>query len=147
MRNYSEKNRGGFTLVETILAAVILCAAALSLGAISGKSLSSTMLNRQYETAATLADRQLALIDYVGVEEFIDAGITDGQFEHFKPTYNWQVQTEYLEIDNLYQIELTVSWSQFSRPHSITVATRMNGQSLLAADKEQFSQEPEQGTR
>jgi hypothetical protein len=33
--------------------------------------LRGTRLNRQYETAATLLDRQLTMIDYLGVEEFI----------------------------------------------------------------------------
>jgi len=48
----------GFTLVETITASVILCGAVLAVGAISTRSLGETRLNRQYEVAAALADRQ-----------------------------------------------------------------------------------------
>ena len=86
----------GFTLVETILASVILCGAVLAVGAISTRSLGGAKLNRQYEVAAALVDRQLCLIDYIGV-------------------------------DNLYLVYLTVSWVESNRLYSISVDTRLNG--------------------
>ena len=67
----TKQNRRGFTLVETILASVILCASILALGAISTRALSSAKLNRQYETAAALAEKQLVMISYIGIDNFI----------------------------------------------------------------------------
>ena len=127
MRVIAEKNRRGFTLVETILASIILCGAVLALGAISTRSLSQTRLNRQYEVAGMLADRQLTMIDYVGIDDCIESDQTEGVFEEFEPGYHWQVVTEYQEIDNLYQVNVTVSWIERNRPYSVSVDTMLNG--------------------
>lgn len=117
----------GFTLVETILASVILCGAVLAVGAISTRSLGGTKLNRQYEIAAALVDRQLCLIDYIGVDNFIEFGQTEGDFEQFEPAYHWEATTESLGVDNLYFVNLTVSWVERNRLHSISADTRLNG--------------------
>lgn len=77
IKQKSKKFAGGFTLVETIAANVILCGAVVTLGAIGTVCLTQTKLNSQYETAANLADRQLSLIDYIGIDTFVQ----QGQFE------------------------------------------------------------------
>ena len=124
----AKRNKRGFTLVETITASVILCGAVLAVGAISTRSLGETRLNRQYEVAAALADRQLTMIDYVGVEEFIELGQMEGEFE---PGYRWEVVTESQGIDNLYLVNITVSWVERKRPYSISVNTMLNGTGML----------------
>jgi len=121
----------GFTLVETILASVILCGAVLALGAISTRCLSETRLNRQYEVAAALLDRQLTMIDYVGIEEFTELGQMEGELEEFEPGYYWRVVTEPQGIDNLYQVSITVRWVERNRQHSISVDTMLNGKGML----------------
>lgn len=130
----------GFTLIETILASIILCGAVLALGAISTRSLSETKLNRQYEVATVLADRQLTWIDYIGVENFIESGQMEGQFEGFEPEYRWQAVTEYQDIDSLYQVNITVNWVERNRPYSVSVDTMLNGtgmSNILIVDIEQ----------
>lgn len=122
-----KQNDRGFTLVEMILASVILCGAVLAVGAISTRSLGGTKLNRQYEVAAALVDRQLCLIDYIGVDNFIEFGQTEGDFEQFEPAYHWEVVTESMGIDNLYLVSVTVSWIERNRLYSISVDTRLNG--------------------
>lgn len=124
----AKRNIRGFTLVETITASVILCGAVLAVGAISTRSLGETRLNRQYEMAAALADRQLTMIDYVGVEEFIELGQMEGEFE---PGYHWEVVTDYQAIDNLYLVNITVSWVERNRPCSISVDTMLNGTGMF----------------
>jgi len=123
----ARKIRSGFTLVEMIAASSILCAAVLTLGAIGTRSLSETKLNRHYELAAALADRQLTIIDYIGIENFIDLGQTEGVFEELEPSYHWQVFAEPLETDNLYLVNITVNWLERNRLHSISVDTMLNG--------------------
>jgi type II secretory pathway pseudopilin PulG len=127
----ANKNRTGFTLVEIICATIVFCGAVLSLGAIATRSLGSTKLNRQYELAASLADRQLTYIDYIGIEEFIEAGQTEGQFSDFEPTYYWKAATAYEGTDNLYQVVVTVSWLDRRRVHSVSLDTMLNGTGLL----------------
>ena len=121
----------GFTLVETMVASVILCGAVLALGAISTRSLVETKLNRQYEVATALAERQLTWIDYIGVENFIESGQMEGDIENFEPGYHWKVVTESQGIDNLYLVNITVSWVERKRLYSISVDTMLNGTGML----------------
>ncbi len=126
------KRKRGFTLVETIVASTILCGAVLTIGAICSRSLTGTRLNRRYETALTLIDRQLSLIDYVGIDEFIAIGQTEGSFENYAPGYSWRVLTQYEDIDSLYLVTITVSWLEHNRPYSVTLETMLDGVSMYA---------------
>ena len=121
----------GFNLVETLVAGMILSGAVLTLGAISTNALTGTRLNRHYEVAASLIERQLTLIDFAGIDEFIEAGQTEGLFEEFEPGYRWEVTTEYEGTDSLYLVTITVSWMEGKRPYSMTVETMLNGTSLV----------------
>ena len=132
----ARKNGTGFTLVETIAASTILCMAVLALGAIGTRALVETRLNRQYEVAAALADNQLTWIDYIGVEDFIESGQMEGVTEQFETGYRWEVVTEYQGTDNLYHVNITVSWIERNRLHSISVNTRLNGTGAVIADTE-----------
>jgi len=127
----SKRNKKAFTLVEVILATTILCGAVLTLGAISTRSLTETRLNRQYEMAAGLVEKQLTLIDYMGIEEFMELGWMEGEFEEFGQGYYWEVVTEYEEIDNLYLVNITVSWVEHNRPYSVSVDTKLNGTGMF----------------
>ena len=123
-------NKKGFSLIETLVASAILSGAVLTLGAISTMSLSGTRLNRRYEMALSLIDKQLSLIDYVGIDEFIDIGQMEGVFEEIEPEYHWEVATEYQDIDSLYLVTITVSWVDGRRPYSLSVDTMLDGISV-----------------
>ena len=125
------RTRKGFTLVEIVVASIILSGSVLALGAVSTRCLIETRLNRQYETAAALADKQLRMSDYMGVEVFNESGQTQGRFEEFEPGYDWEVFTEYREIGNLYFVNITVEWLERNRPREISIDTMLNGTSAL----------------
>jgi type II secretory pathway pseudopilin PulG len=131
MIRINEKNRKAFTLIETIVASIILCGSVLAVSAISSRSMVSTKLNRQYEVAAQLANRQLVLIDYLGIEDFIQLGQTEGDFEKFEKQYYWQALYESLEIDNLYNVTVIVTWVERNKPYSVMISTRINGTGQL----------------
>ena len=131
------RTRKGFTLVEIVVASIILSGSVLALGAVSTRCLISTRLNRQYETAAALADKQLRMIDYMGIEVFVESGQTQGRFEEFEPEYSWEVSTEYREIDSLYFVNITVNWVERNRPREISIDTMLNGTSALIEEEEQ----------
>ena len=128
--NRAIKNKKGFSLIETLVASAILSGAVLTLGAISTMSVSGTRLNRRYEVAASLIDKQLSLIDFIGRDEFIELGQMEGVFEGYEPTYHWEVVTEYQDIDSLYLVTITVSWIDGNRPYSISVDTMLDGVSV-----------------
>ncbi len=123
-------NKKGFSLIETLVASAILSGAVLTVGAISTSSLSGTRLNRQYEVATLLIDKQLSLIDYIGIDEFVELGQMEGDFEEIEPGYHWEVITEYQDIDSLYLVTITVSWINGKRPYSLSVDTMLDGISV-----------------
>jgi len=119
----------GFSLVETLVAGTILSGTVLTVLAASTMSIGATRLNRQYETAASLIERQLSLIDFIGIDDFVDAGQLEGVFEGYEPIYHWQVETEYQQIDSVYLLRITATWVDRNHPHSLVVETMLNGQS------------------
>ena len=142
MNQMKKARYAGFNLVETLVAGMILSGAVLTLGAISTNALTNTRLNRHYEVAASLVERQLTLIDFAGIDEFIEAGQMEGLFEEFDPGYRWEVTTEYEGTDSLYLVTITVSWMEGKRPYSMTVQTMLNGASLVLDTGTTGTQEP-----
>jgi prepilin-type N-terminal cleavage/methylation domain-containing protein len=126
-RAWHRKSKKGFTLVEVIAASIILCAVVMIVGAIGTHSLVGTRLNRRYEMAASLADRQLSLIEYAGIDSIVEMGTLDGDSEELGYLYHWEVVTEYQEIDNLYLVTITVGWVEANRPYTLTVETMFDG--------------------
>ena len=131
---WAKENKKGFTLAETMVASTILCGAVLAVTAISTKSVTGTRLNRRYETAAILIDKQLSLVDYVGIDDFIETGQMEGDFEDYEPQYHWEIAAEYQDIDSLYLVTITVSWVEHNRPYSVSAETMLNGVGMYAED-------------
>ena len=117
----------GFTLVDVIAASVILCGAVMLVGRVGTQAMTGTKLNRRYEMASSLIDRQLSLIDYIGIDAFVEAGESEGQSDDFGYSFTWYVETEYQEIDSLYAVKITVRWAEGRSPYSITVDKMLDG--------------------
>ena len=126
-----KRHTQGFTLVEVIAASVILSGAVMLVGSIGTQAMIGTGLNRRHEMAASLIDKQLSLIDYLGIDAFIESGETEGDSQDFGFPLHWQVETEDQEIDSLYLVRITVSWVERNRPYSVTVDTMFDGESLM----------------
>ncbi|MHC4325606.1 MAG: type IV pilus modification PilV family protein [Planctomycetota bacterium] len=126
----AKTRKKGFTLIEVVASSIILCGAVMIVGTIGTQALIGTHLNRRYEMAASLVDKQLALIDYIGIDSIVEMGESEGDYEESGYTYNWKIDTEYQEIDSLYLVTLTVSWVDRNRPYSISVDTMLNGETL-----------------
>lgn len=131
-RTLNRKNRKGFTLVEVIAASIILCAVVMIAGAIGTHSLVGTRLNRRYEMAAAMADRQLSLIEFAGVDSIAEMGTLDGDSEDLGYLYHWEIATEYQEIDNLYLVTITVGWVEANHPYTLTIDTMFDGTTQTA---------------
>lgn len=131
----------GFTLVEVVASSIILCGAVMIVGAIGTQALTWTHLNRQYEMAVSLADKQLGLIDYIGIDSIVEMGQLEGEYENAGNTYYWKINTEYQEIDSLYLVTLTVSWVDRNRPYSVSVDTMLNGETLSEESSAETVQE------
>jgi type II secretory pathway pseudopilin PulG len=119
--------RMGFSLIETVVATLILSASVVALGAISTNVLHESRLNQHYATAASVVERQLALIDAAGIDQFIEKDQTEGVFEEAPPGYRWHVETQYQSIDDLYLVSITVEWLEGTRPYRVVVQTMLDG--------------------
>lgn len=122
----------GFNLVETLLATTILSGSVLALAAISTNAVTDVRLNRHYEMAAAVIDEQFSMIEYMGIDQFIELDQTEGIKEDAEPQYHWQVSTEYRSIDNLYLVTVTVTWIERNRPYSVTAQTMLDGTGIAA---------------
>ncbi|MCJ7777705.1 MAG: hypothetical protein MUP16_05260 [Sedimentisphaerales bacterium] len=122
-----KRDSKGFNLVETLVASAILSGTVLAVGAISTRALTGTRLNRQYEIASLLIDRQLSLIDNMGIDEFLETERFEGDISDYEPGYRWQGTVEYQGIDSLYMVTMTVTWVDRNRPYSLSVQTMLNG--------------------
>ncbi len=125
--------RHGLSLVETLVAGVILSATVVTVSALSSKSMYGAGANRAYELAASLLDRQMTMIDAVGIDAFMEMGQTQGEFGEIAPDYTWSLFVEALGIDSLQEVTLTVYWFARGGIKSFSVTTRLNGQSVLAS--------------
>lgn len=128
----SPKRQRGFNLLETLVASMILSGTVVTVGALSTRMLQGIGQHAAYEAAAQLADRQLRLIDYMGVDRFIEQGQTEGFFEQPAPGYRWQVSAEALNVGYLYSVTITMTWQDRGRPRSLSLATRLNGAGTLS---------------
>jgi len=125
----------GFSLVETLVAGTILSGSVLAVLAASTMCIGTTQLNRQYERAASLVEKQFSLIDFIGIDDFVDGGEVEGVSEEYETTYHWQMETEYQDIDSLYRLTMTVTWIDRNRPRSLVVETMLNGESLVLEEE------------
>jgi type II secretory pathway pseudopilin PulG len=122
----------GFSLVETLMATLILSGSVLALATISTNALTDTTRNTHYEQAAAVIDQQLSMIDYVGIDQFLKLEQTEGDNEDFGTAYHWKVSTEYEGTDNLYIVTIMVTWAERNRPYSVTAQTMLDGTGLTA---------------
>lgn len=141
-------NRRGFSLIEMIVAAALLSGAVVTLCAISNKSLIGVKLNRENEVAWQLLDRQLTLIDYIGVEQFIEAGQLEGRFgdeEDSQTVYRWSSDMTEGEADNIYWVDMVVYWTAGIRGGRVSASTVFNGTGGLELSSESEESTPSSG--
>jgi hypothetical protein len=118
-----------FSLIETVMATLILSGAVVALGAIGTNVLRESRLNQHYETAASVIERQFTLIDATGIDSFIETDQLEGVYDQAEPGYRWRVETEYRGIDDLYLVTVSVDWMEGTRPYHLVAQTMLNGTS------------------
>lgn len=122
------KHNKGFSLIEALVAAMILSASTITLGAICSKCIRNSVLSRQYYRAWELLDRQLMLIDYVGLDKFISNNKMRSVIQEENQNYIWEIQIEEYKIKGLYKVDITVKWPADSPKYTISAATMLNAE-------------------
>ena len=129
----------GFSLIEMLVASLLLSAAVVVLCAISTRSMTGVRLNRQYEMAWDLLDKQLTMIDYMGIDEFLELRQMSGRFDLQgvgRTVYKWEAAVNEGDLDNVYIVSISVSWDYASKQGRVSASTILNGQEVSQSSDE-----------
>lgn len=115
------RRRSGFTLVEMIIAATLLVVGvAGAMGAISASTRTAAYAS-QIQTAALLAQRQLA--ETATQPDALSGGDQEGTFEEPYSNYHWKQSAEATDYQNLFKVTVTVTWGNGPTPSQRSVTT------------------------
>lgn len=121
------RRRGGFTLIETLAAGVILALSAAVLSTAVRQAMRSLALARDYQRAAELIDRTLTKIDLIGPARLMIEGPTGGVFRPPHEQFAWQARIESRVEGHLYEVTVQVSWpAPGGKTRSAEVQTFLN---------------------
>ena len=101
----------GFTLVEVLVAGVILALAAGTLGLTVSQSMRSLGLARDYQRAAELLDKTFTKIDLIGPARILYEGPSEGLFDEARhERFAWQAKIDSRLEGNLYEVTVRILW-------------------------------------
>jgi Tfp pilus assembly protein PilV len=117
----------GFSLIETLVAAGLLATATVTICTLGAKSLSSLRAHQDYEKAWDILDRQMVLIEQLGVQTLVNnpkaSGVINDQ--QSGQQWQWRVSVEPLEIERLYSLSMTLEWVSDGKARRIQCDTRL----------------------
>ena len=120
------RNKKAFSIIEMVAASVLLSLAVISLCTVGARAISGVKANRQYEQSWQMLDRQLAMIDYIGIGPFMELGQYEGQLNEDAETgivHFWNVEIEEGTYTGLYRVDMTLSWGSERDVRSIKTST------------------------
>ncbi|KPK76579.1 MAG: hypothetical protein AMJ79_06155 [Phycisphaerae bacterium SM23_30] len=121
-------------MIEALVATIILAGGITAITGLSSRCLVRTRLNQQYDRAWQLLDRQLTLIDAMGINQFLEQRTSLGEIEDGDITFQWEVGVASQEIDQLYLVTMSIRWFRGRQWHTITAATCLNGQDVESVE-------------
>ena len=101
---------GGFTIVEALLAGVVLTLSASVLGLACSQAVRSLTSARDYQQAAELLDRTLTKVDMIGPTRLYDEGPNQGVFQTPHERFSWKVSVSPVGGGDLYEVTVNVMW-------------------------------------
>jgi len=113
------RHSGGFTLVETLAAGMILALAATVLSLSVRQSLRSLRLSRDLQQAAGLCDEVLSKIDTLGPAMILDEGPPGGAFAPPHERFEWSAEITPLAEGDLYDVVVTIEWETAMENRSV----------------------------
>ena len=127
IRNGRVINRSGFTLIEVLAASLLLALGVATICGISSRAMSQASVDQSIESAWRVIDRQLTLIDAMGIDTFVLQNETEGMEAYLGKNYYWSAVVQEEALDQLYIVTLIVSWRDGARPRQVSSSTMFNG--------------------
>ncbi len=118
--------RRGVTLVDLLVATVMLGAAVVVLMGLSGRAMMAQRSGENLQSAAMLLDERLALILARGADDYASRyadlqGVGEPPFERFR----YEVEIRGGQSGDAYEVLATVYWEESGRTMSASVETRI----------------------
>jgi hypothetical protein len=132
----------GFSLIETLVAAGLLATATVTICTLGAKSLSSLRVHQDYEKAWDMLDRQMVLIEQLGVGTLVNTPNASGVINDQQggQQWQWRVSAEPLEIERLYRLTMTLEWISDGKVRRIQCDTRLRAaEDIVATDSSSSS--------
>lgn len=120
------RRRGGFTLIEALVAGVILAVVGVAVSLGLSQSTHSLRTSREYRRAAQVLDGLMTKIDLIGPARMLEAGMaTEGRCAAPNDDCRWAVEIESLAEPDLYELTLRLTWPTPGGERSAKLATRL----------------------
>lgn len=116
----------GFTLIEAMVAALILAISAVAIGGSVNQSLHALRRARDYQRSAELLDGVMTRIDLLGPDRVAREGPLEGTFEPPDDRFSWDAQVDSLIDGFLFEITVNVRWDDGYGAHTASLSTRIN---------------------
>ena len=110
VRRTDHSRRRGFTLIEGLVAGMILAGSAAALSLSIRQAMRSTAMARNYQRAAELLDITLIKIDTVGPARLALEGPKEGVFEPPYQRFTWDAAIEAPAEGHLYDVTVRIRW-------------------------------------
>lgn len=121
-----QRRRAGFTLIEGLLAGVVLALVGVVIAGSVSQSMRAGVISRDISRAAELLDVTMTKVDVIGPDRLLREGPMSGRFDPPDDRFAWTMTIESLVDANLYAVELTVTWPGAGGQRSAVLSTRLN---------------------
>ncbi|MDX2130679.1 MAG: hypothetical protein SFY69_01345 [Planctomycetota bacterium] len=116
----------GMTLVDLLVATVMLGVSVVVLMGLSGRALSAQRSGENLQIAAMILDEQLNLVQARGADDYASRyddseGVAEAPYEAFR----YRVEISGGDSGDAYRVVATVSWEEYGQTKSATVETRI----------------------
>ncbi len=127
MRDFARHRRhGGFTLIEALVAGIILAMAVAVIGTTLSHAYASLTDAKEEGHAAILMDDLLTKIDLIGPARIASEGPRQGRFDGEEERFSWSAEISNRPQGHLYEVTATVFWDYAGKTKSIRVQTYLN---------------------
>jgi general secretion pathway protein I len=104
----------GFTLIEVMVALVIVSLALAGVAASMGQMIDTANTMRDRTFASWIAQNKIAEMRLAGV--IPEVGESSGDVEFANATWSWTADVSETGVENLLRVEVTVSYAGFEQP-------------------------------
>lgn len=109
----------GFTLLEVIVAMVIVVIGLILISQTFSTGLRAVRVSDKATVARFLAEQKLTELE---LQDYSTLQTTSGDFGTDYPEFTWQEEVSSTDLDNLTQVNLTISWTEDNATRTLLIS-------------------------